>query len=115
MRPLIVWLPFDEEHPYYASFHDIQEQPDDGFELIDSWIGEDSTEVNEQGKRKRLYWLQLLARGAHDRKAILIVFGVPVPPEVNEMHVEDAVSQLGWDDFAWRTVRIGKAEITKRD
>jgi len=66
------------------------------------------------GKRKRRYWLQLLARGINDRKALLTVFGVPAPPQVTEEHVEDAVSYLGWGEFRWEEKHLGAAWIFKK-
>lgn len=107
---LIIWLPL-EGHPYEPLLEGEEEQPQDGFEVISQWIGEDAYEKTSQGNPKRRYWLQLLGRGIHDRKAVLVVYGIPSPPEVTEEHVEDAVSYLGWPDFHWERKHRGAAWI----
>lgn len=108
---LIVWLPLNEDHPYYPHLLGEEEQPEDGFRVISQWIGEDSYEKTVTGHAKRRYWLQLLGRGKHDRKALLTVYGSPVPPEVAQEHVEDAISNLGWPDFRWEPKSRGRAWI----
>lgn len=110
---LIIWLPLNEDHPYYPHLSQDREQLDDGFETLSEWIGEDSYEEPVSGKRKRRYWLQLFGRGANDRKALLCVFGTPAPPEVTLEHVEDAISYLGWDGFTWENKHRGAAWIFK--
>jgi hypothetical protein len=107
---LIIWLPL-EGHAYEPVLRGEEEQPEDGFQVISQWIGEDAYEKTSQCNPKRRYWLQLLGRGANDRKALLTVYGIPVPPEVNEEHIEDAVSYLGWPDFTSEPKHRGCAWI----
>jgi hypothetical protein len=108
---MIMWLPFDEEHPYWPHLKDEFEKPEDGFELISQWIGEDAYDVNPSGKRARKYWLQLLGRGKNDRKALLTAFGKPLPPEITDEHIQDAASILPFKYFRWERKSIGTAWI----
>jgi hypothetical protein len=107
----IVWLPLDEDHPYHATHAGWEEKPHDGFELHSQWIGEDANEKSATGIRRRKYWLQVLTRGLNDGKALLTVYGIPVPPEVTQEHVDDAKKYLGWEKVTWEIKHRGVAWI----
>ncbi len=107
----IVWLPLDEDHPYHASLTGWEEKPHEGFEVLSQWIGEDANDKSESGIRRRRYWLQVLGRGANDRKALLTVYGIPSPPVVNQEHINEAVKYLGWEGVTWEIKLRGTAWI----
>lgn len=111
----IVWLPLNEDHPYYVHHLGWEEKPHDGFEVISQWIGEDANNVNDNGIRRRTYWLQILGRGANDRKALLTCYGIPAPPEVTQQHIDDAKRYLGWENVTWEIKHRGAAWIYREE
>lgn len=112
--PPIQWQPMTPDSVYYASLEEIFEKPQDGYEVIEHWTGVEVESQPETGKQRRRYWLQVLARGLNDRKALLSVFGIPAPPEVNQAHIDDALSHLGWENYQWEQKQLGSAWIFKK-
>lgn len=112
-QEFIVWLPL-AGHPYEHLVSESLEGPHDGWTPDGQWIGQDRPE-DDPVKPKRKYFLEHFCRGMNDRKALLRVYGIPVPPEVTEDHVREAVSFLGWPWFEWEPKHRGAAWLYRRE